>query len=80
MDIHKESVFNTDILHNRKSLSTISVNKSDSTATLVDKCLYYNEWNAGKETSHKLDFDSPRTMEAAAQLGINFDDCLPKYI
>ena len=27
---------------------------------------------------HALDFDSPRTKDAAAQLGVTFEDCLKK--
>ena len=42
------------------------------------KTIYYFEYNAGRRIRHKMDFNSPRTCEAAAQLGLTFSDCLLK--
>ena len=33
----------------------------------------------GQTIYHKLDFNSPRTREAAGQIGISYDDCVLKY-
>ena len=44
-----------------------------------DRFIYYIEYESGKRIRHKLDFNSPRTKEAAAQLGITFEDCVKKY-
>ena len=46
---------------------------------LYDKTISYYEFNAGRKIKRKLDFNSPRTSEAAAQLGLTFKDCLTKY-
>lgn len=40
----------------------------------------YIEICGGRRIRHKLDFNSPRTAEAAALLGITFEDCLYKLV
>ncbi len=37
------------------------------------------ESNGNRFIRQRLNFDSPRTSEAAAQLGITFEDCLKRY-
>ena len=41
-------------------------------------CAVYTEFKAGHPANHKLDFDSPRTMRAAKEVGITFADCVLK--
>ncbi len=48
-------------------------------AETADRVVAYLECDTGRTIRHRLDFDSPRTVEAAAQLGITFEDCAKKY-
>ena len=43
-----------------------------------DLSLYYVESTTGKPVKHKMDFNTPRTKEAAARAGITFEDCVQK--
>jgi hypothetical protein len=45
-----------------------------------DRVVMYVEHNGSRYIRHMLNFDSPRTAEAAAQLGITYEDCLKKYL
>ena len=44
-----------------------------------ERKVVYSEKQGQEVVRHILDFDSPRTKEAAAQLGITFEDCVKKY-
>ena len=37
------------------------------------------EHNGNRYNKERINFDSPRTSEAAAQLGITYEDCLKRY-
>ena len=43
-----------------------------------DQVLCYYEYDAGRRIRRKLNFGTPRTTEAAAQLGVTFADCVIK--
>ena len=43
-----------------------------------DRTLVYLEHNGIRDTKHVLDFNSPRTKEAALQLGLTFEDCVKR--
>ena len=47
-------------------------------AANIDKnhSTFYIEIIDGREIHHKVDFDSPRTKEAAAQVGLTFKECV----
>ena len=45
---------------------------------LTECTVFYKEKNQKATICHKIRFNSPHTKEAAAQLGITFQDCLPK--
>jgi len=44
-----------------------------------EKTIRYYEFDAGRKILHKLNFDSPRTLQAASEVGVSFNDCLTKY-
>ncbi len=45
---------------------------------LKERSLVYIEHNGIRDSKHILDFNSPRTKEAAVQLGLTFEDCLKR--
>ena len=45
---------------------------------IKERIVNYVEHNGSRLIRHKLDFNSPRTSEAGAQLGITFEDCVKK--
>ena len=47
-------------------------------AEVLERCLFYYEYDSGRKIRHKLNFDSPHTSEAALQLGVSFNDCIPR--
>jgi len=47
-------------------------NSHDRIAVLIES-------NGSRFIRYRLNFDSPRTAEAAAQLGITFEDCMKRY-
>lgn len=50
----------------------------DTTTEVVEKTLCYYEFDSGRKIRRRLNFASPRTSEAAAQLGVTFSDCVIK--
>ena len=44
-----------------------------------ERVIYYTEYDLGKLVKHRLDFNSPRTKDAAARLGLTYEDCIKKY-
>jgi len=65
-------------LNSKKSKQKDS-NSDDSKNEDNRRVIPFVEYIRGKSINHKIDFDSPRTAEAAAQLGITYGECLPKY-
>ena len=63
----KKSQTTNDVFSKRPSMSAYQSN---------DKILVYTDSTTGKNIYHKLDFSSPRTSEAAEQIGITFKDCI----
>lgn len=62
-------------------LSSQVVPRRPSTHDLSEeKLVFYVEQVRGHYYRHKMDFNSPRTLEAAAQLGITYEDCIKKYL
>ncbi len=55
--------------------ATMPVGTKDS----PQRVAIYVEHNGTRFVRHRLDFNSPRTSEAAAQLGITFGDCVKRY-
>ncbi len=41
-----------------------------------DRCVLFVEHDGARYVKHMLDFGSPRTAEAAGQLGISYEDCI----
>ena len=41
--------------------------------------LHYNDTLCGRKIIRVLNFNSPRTKEAAARIGLTFEDCVVKY-
>jgi hypothetical protein len=62
----------------KKKSSKRSILVPDTPEEPVDRTLYYIEFEAGRKIRRKVDFNSPRTTKAAAQIGLTFDDCIKK--
>ena len=60
--------------NNVKEPSAKSPNNAEN-----ERIVRYIEYVNGKIVRHALDFNSPRTKEAAAQIGATFSDCVIKY-
>ncbi len=58
---------------NRLSNATMSM---ESATANRDLSIYYIETDTGKPVRHRLDFNTPRTREAAGQIGITYEDCV----
>ena len=63
-------------IHSTEPLPKFTLSKTADTGKRI---LLYVEYNKGKPIKHKVNFDSPRTAEAASQLGISFEDCRKRY-
>lgn len=50
------------------------------TSITNDKVFFYFDSNTYGKVRRKIDFDSPHTSKAAAQLGITFNDCITQYL
>lgn len=46
---------------------------------MADNIIYFTEDTENRGAKNKIDFNSPRTQEAAAKLGLTFSDCVKKY-
>lgn len=44
-----------------------------------DQIAIYMDTSAGRCIRYRVNFNSPRTIEAAKELGITFEDCIKKY-
>ncbi len=45
-----------------------------------DRTVSYIETLGERRVKHVMNFDSPRTLKAAAQLGVTIEDCIKKYV
>jgi hypothetical protein len=62
-------------------VSLESVGRTGSqTALDREKVMTYMETSQGAVVKHKLDFNSPRTLQAAEELGFTLEDCQRKYV
>jgi len=53
-------------------------NKEQNVIEPVKRIISYYEFDSGRVIYRKLDFDSPRTIYAAIQLGVEYNDCLKR--
>lgn len=62
----------------RKNMINNVSSFSDFEKSSSSKVLYFCEFEEGKQARHLVDFNSPKTVAAALQLGVTFESCLRK--
>ncbi len=64
----------------KQGQGSMATERQEPHMVVKDRVLIYMEEQGHRCLKRKLDFDSPRTLEAAGKLGITFEDCLKRCV